>query len=652
MSVKNNTKELRRKCFKCGCSPFDDANIKLYRFPKPGTTNSLRCVSWAKYCFPNRDCHLSKLHSKLYTEHRMLCNKHFKDTSFIDYPTSMKILRRFAVPEDDNDGVDLDECSNQGQSSGSRPFHTEHNYFNPLKGVSDVQSITLTVNADTDSIVHKEKYNEVIQHHKGKLSLEFFDEWTKTTDQQFQGRTLSESEERSRVVFTANADTQTEEIQREPALFSWQADSSIVCDEDVVESCTDAWQEEDLSMYNDDKPNTDNKSEDVYRNQPQIHEGYKCNDCNSGISGFRYTCVQCEDYDLCEACEASRGHSHHYMLRVPGPRPQGEVKLILDTIRKILNESMVDINNELLNSIKDEADETVNEQDPLEGLTTHPVSPDCTQSSHVGTLNMDIDLTDDAAAAHSKEAPNKDHNIRNPEAFEDKNISAPNNIDDSDSENMEEMWLDEDFDTYDIENDMTQPKTTEYVSETDNNNSANSFMPLQNTSLKSKANTERGVIKIKCVKSKTVQDAKKCFVVVKDVFKNMKPSQVSKLKIKDIECKISSQDIEKQIPFVSYKNRKLPLSVAINTNSTHVVNNNITFMSANASGVGIKNVTPHANRSQTIQNITPFSTNSSHNVSKKVISISNTHRVAILKKNIKLAPTHRHRSNNTSDSTR
>ncbi|CAG9785671.1 unnamed protein product [Diatraea saccharalis] len=91
-------KENRRKCFKCGRSPTQH-NVKLFRFPKPAKRNLIRCLLWAKYIFPDRDYSLVSFQMKLYSEHRMLCQKHFKDCDFTD--SSRTKLLRTAVPSDD-----------------------------------------------------------------------------------------------------------------------------------------------------------------------------------------------------------------------------------------------------------------------------------------------------------------------------------------------------------------------------------------------------------------------------------------------------------------------------------------------------------------------------------------------------------------------
>ncbi|XP_076760624.1 refractory to sigma P [Xylocopa sonorina] len=49
-----------------------------------------------------------------------------------------------------------------------------------------------------------------------------------------------------------------------------------------------------------------------------VHIGITCDGCNAyDITGFRYKCIECEDYDLCSQCEAKGEHPHHHMIRMP-----------------------------------------------------------------------------------------------------------------------------------------------------------------------------------------------------------------------------------------------------------------------------------------------------------------------------------------------
>lgn len=49
------------------------------------------------------------------------------------------------------------------------------------------------------------------------------------------------------------------------------------------------------------------------------HHGFTprviCDGCNAAITGFRYKCLQCPDFDLCSTCEHKGMHSEHIMMR-------------------------------------------------------------------------------------------------------------------------------------------------------------------------------------------------------------------------------------------------------------------------------------------------------------------------------------------------
>lgn len=55
--------------------------------------------------------------------------------------------------------------------------------------------------------------------------------------------------------------------------------------------------------------------------QKVVHPGITCDGCQVGpVTGVRYKCVECSDFDLCELCEANGIHSHHTFLKVKYPQ--------------------------------------------------------------------------------------------------------------------------------------------------------------------------------------------------------------------------------------------------------------------------------------------------------------------------------------------
>lgn len=55
------------------------------------------------------------------------------------------------------------------------------------------------------------------------------------------------------------------------------------------------------------------------RNDNSHHIGVTCDGCDAGVQGFRYKCLTCPDYDLCDKCENKKLHNQHVMIRIPTP---------------------------------------------------------------------------------------------------------------------------------------------------------------------------------------------------------------------------------------------------------------------------------------------------------------------------------------------
>ncbi|XP_078048460.1 refractory to sigma P [Augochlora pura] len=69
-----------------------------------------------------------------------------------------------------------------------------------------------------------------------------------------------------------------------------------------------------------------------------VHSHVVCDNCDQTIVGFRYKCIQCNDFDLCMQCEKSGLHGNHWMIRILKPVSEYQ-NLILDFIIKAIKNS-------------------------------------------------------------------------------------------------------------------------------------------------------------------------------------------------------------------------------------------------------------------------------------------------------------------------
>ncbi len=51
----------------------------------------------------------------------------------------------------------------------------------------------------------------------------------------------------------------------------------------------------------------------------ECHTGVECDGCKGPVIGFRYKCVICPNYDLCEKCSAAGLHAEHNMIKIAKP---------------------------------------------------------------------------------------------------------------------------------------------------------------------------------------------------------------------------------------------------------------------------------------------------------------------------------------------
>lgn len=49
------------------------------------------------------------------------------------------------------------------------------------------------------------------------------------------------------------------------------------------------------------------------------HTGILCDVCDKDVCGFRYKCLDCEEFDMCMDCEPKQIHMEHLLLRITNP---------------------------------------------------------------------------------------------------------------------------------------------------------------------------------------------------------------------------------------------------------------------------------------------------------------------------------------------
>ncbi|XP_013201034.2 uncharacterized protein LOC106143476 isoform X2 [Amyelois transitella] len=152
--------------------------------------------------------------------------------------------------------------------------------------------------------------------------------------------------------------------------FSWQQSTNLIegdnSDGESESSDPQFSCEQSTRLTDGDHPD-ENKENEYVREK---HEGFTCDHCLGEIIGFRYTCIQCDNYDLCGECESKLVHPLHYILRVSTPKPYHEIKRIIDAVRlKII------ALEEAANHHGDNFDDVVikKEEDPFERETNEPL---------------------------------------------------------------------------------------------------------------------------------------------------------------------------------------------------------------------------------------------------------------------------------------
>ncbi|XP_015429099.1 PREDICTED: sequestosome-1 [Dufourea novaeangliae] len=100
-----------------------------------------------------------------------------------------------------------------------------------------------------------------------------------------------------------------------------------------------------IQVPNENKKVSPPKEEGVF------HFNIACDGCNSDILGFRYKCIQCDNFDLCSQCEALNLHADHWMIRMPRELEWSSHhgRALLHHIRKFIRRSETRLRKDNLN---------------------------------------------------------------------------------------------------------------------------------------------------------------------------------------------------------------------------------------------------------------------------------------------------------------
>ncbi|XP_011158726.2 sequestosome-1 isoform X2 [Solenopsis invicta] len=66
-------------------------------------------------------------------------------------------------------------------------------------------------------------------------------------------------------------------------------------------------------------PLSEREALDMSKIEKILHPGVVCDVCDKDIHGFRFKCMECPDYDLCNDCMSLGNHPEHYMVRMTQP---------------------------------------------------------------------------------------------------------------------------------------------------------------------------------------------------------------------------------------------------------------------------------------------------------------------------------------------
>ncbi|KAI5633292.1 THAP domain-containing protein [Phthorimaea operculella] len=344
------------KCCIVNCGSRKRRDINLYKFPKNETStkkwlNFINCPKLFTLSFEVlRNYHVCKKHF----EPRFFSSSHSRSRLYTTaYPTLF-------TDEEIATGIPQSNLVSEGLKSNGldhayaiKRQHEDHSYSSIEKVTNKSSTIETgkpqphaSVDNNASSNSQEVNHDEIYSRRNIPAVLCPRPETEEDTEAGLSGQDAAETIEYDNTEESQKDTGAPEEVKE--THFSWMKPVEVIDDNEPAEPPppdpvpsinleVDSYsQEQDQEMFPKDKEKEGEGGDS--------HPDYQCNICGKDISGFRYVCVQCVDFDLCASCEYMRGHDQHYVLRVPQPRPNSEVLFVLRTIRRALvMDAIVDV---------------------------------------------------------------------------------------------------------------------------------------------------------------------------------------------------------------------------------------------------------------------------------------------------------------------
>ncbi|KAI8599464.1 hypothetical protein EDD21DRAFT_339774 [Dissophora ornata] len=200
--------------------------------------------------------------------------------------------------------------SRNGRRSGRRQTTSNRNAGSPVSGQGSLRRSNATRRSNT----HRQQQQQQTHHHQHQHQHQQTNLSRRDDSRQYRSDGSSSDEEPPRGRGNNNGSEEGDATDHEYATLVDEDGYERLRMDDFGDNKHDGLQLMNL-LYA--------IAEDQAGKEGHIHRGITCNSCRTvPIRGLRYKCANCQDYDLCEGCEAAEVHikSHVFMkIRIPIP---------------------------------------------------------------------------------------------------------------------------------------------------------------------------------------------------------------------------------------------------------------------------------------------------------------------------------------------